>query len=111
MLWTNNNCTEEIEWMPISEPRFKDNMPRKCKKNSRKRFYNQKSRTIEQLYSHKYVPTTTITPSVEKINQGNMVVAKKKNEKKLLNGELLTMLMNEQPTFWPLAHLLDSPNF
>ncbi len=39
-----------------------------------------------------------------------MVVAKKKNEKNLFIGELLKMPMNEQPTFWPLARILDSPN-
>lgn len=81
-------------------------MLRKCRINSRKRHYN-KSRTIEQLYSHKYVPTTTITTSVGRQYQGNMVATKKKSEEKLFNIELLTMPMNERPPFWPLAHLLD----
>jgi hypothetical protein len=102
MLWTNNNCTEEIEWMPISEPRFKITCQENVRKVQGKGFI-----TINQELLR---PTTTITPSVKK-RKGNMVVAKKKSEKKLLNGELLTMPMNEQPTFWPLAHLLDSPNF
>ncbi len=42
-----------------------------------------------------------------KKNQRNMVVTKKKSEEKFFNGELLVMPMNEQPPFWPLAHLLD----
>jgi hypothetical protein len=53
------------------------------------------------------VSTTTITPSVRKKYQGNMVVTYKKNEEKLFNGELVIMPMNEQPPFWPLAYLLD----
>jgi hypothetical protein len=81
-------------------------MPRKCKINSRKNIYN-KSRIVEQSYSHKYVPTTTITTSVGKKYQRNMDVAKKKSEEKLFNVELLIMAMNEQPPLWPLAHLLD----
>jgi hypothetical protein len=36
-----------------------------------------------------------------------MIVIEKKSEEKLFNGELLTMPMNEQPPFWPLAHLLN----
>ncbi|CAM6043128.1 unnamed protein product [Sphagnum compactum] len=72
----------------IEIKRFLGNMPRKCKINSRKRCYN-KSRNIEQLYSHKYVPTTTITTSVGRKHQGNMVAAKNKNEKmNLLNKTL-----------------------
>jgi hypothetical protein len=66
LLWTSIDCIEEIEWLPIGEPRYKEDMPRKCKKNSRKKHYNHKSRTPKQLYFHKYVPTTTITPSVRK---------------------------------------------
>jgi hypothetical protein len=54
------------------------------------------------------VPTTTITTSVGRKYQGNMVVVEKKNEEKLFNVELLIMSMNEQPPLWPLAHLLDS---
>jgi hypothetical protein len=96
LLWTSNNYTNEIEWLPTGEPRFKGDMPRNCRKNSRKRHYN-KSRTIEQLYSHKYVPTTTITPGVGRKFQGNMVVVEKKFEKKNFNGGLLAMPMNEQP--------------
>ncbi len=105
MLWTNNDYTNEIEWLPTGEPRFKGDMPRNCRKNSRKKHYN-KSRIIAQLYSHKYVPTTTITPSVGRKYQGNMVV-EKKIEEKLFNGELLVMPMNGQPPLWPLAHLLN----
>jgi hypothetical protein len=63
LLWTNNDYTDEIKWLPSGEPKFKEKMSRKCKINSKKRRYN-KSRTIEQLYSHKYVPTTTIAISV-----------------------------------------------
>jgi len=81
-------------------------MPRKCRIKSRKRRYN-KSRTIKQLYYHKYVPVTIITTSVGRKYQGNMVVEEKKSEEKFFNGELLTMPMNEQPPLWPLAHLLD----
>jgi len=92
--------------LPSGEPRFRENMPRKCRINSRKRHYN-KSITIEQLYSHKYVPTTTITTSVGKKNQGNMVATKKKGEEKHLIGELLTLPINEQPPLWLLAHLLN----
>ncbi len=36
-----------------------------------------------------------------------MVVVEKKIEEKFFNGGLLTMPMNEQPPFQPLAHLLD----
>ncbi len=53
------------------------------------------------------MPTTTITTSVGRKYQGNMVAIEKKNEEKLFNVELLTMSMNEQPPLWPLAHLLD----
>jgi hypothetical protein len=106
LLWTNNDYTDEIEWLPSGEPRYKENMLRKCRINSRKRHY-KKSRNIEQLYSHKYVPTTTIITSVGRKYQGNMVIVKNKSEEKLFNGELLTMPMNEQPPLWPLAHLLD----
>jgi hypothetical protein len=49
--------------------------------------------------SHKYVPTTTVTPSVGRKYQGNMVVVEKKIEEKFFNGGLLTMPMNEQPPF------------
>jgi len=84
-LWTNNDYTDEIEWLPSGEPRFKENMPRKCRINSRKRCYNY-SRTTEQLYFHKYVPTSIITTSVGRKYQGNMVVAKKKSEEKLFNA-------------------------
>jgi hypothetical protein len=56
------------------ELRFKEIMPRKCKINSRNKRYN-KSRTIEQLLFHKYVPTTIIPTSVGRKYQGNMVVA------------------------------------
>jgi hypothetical protein len=66
LLWTNIDCIEEIKWLPISEPRFKEDMPRKCKNKSRKRRYNHKSRTPKQLFSHKYVPIAAITPSVRK---------------------------------------------
>jgi hypothetical protein len=45
------------------------------------------------------VPTSTITPSVRKKIQGNMVVAKKEHDEKFFNGELLIMPMNEQPPF------------
>jgi hypothetical protein len=106
LLWTCNDCTDEIEWMPNGEPRFKEKMLRKCRINSRKRRYN-KSRTTKQLYTHKYVPTTIITTSMGRKYQGNMFVIEKKNEVKLLNVELLTMSMNEQPPLWHLAHLLD----
>jgi hypothetical protein len=106
LLWTSNDYINEIKWLPSGEPRFKENMLRKCRIKSRKRCYN-KSRTTKQLYSHKYVPTTTITTSVGRNYQRNMVVEEKKSEEKLFNGELLTMLMNEQPPFWPLAHVLD----
>ncbi len=41
-LWTSIDCTEKIEWLPIGEPRYKKDMPRKCRKNSRKRHYNHK---------------------------------------------------------------------
>jgi hypothetical protein len=34
-----------------------------------------------------------------------MVATKKKGEEKHLNGELLTLPINEQPPLWPLAHL------
>jgi hypothetical protein len=81
LLWINNNRIDEIKWLPTSEPIFKENMLRKCRRNSRKTHYN-KSRTIEQLYSHKYVPITTITPSVRRKYQGNMVATKKKSEEK-----------------------------
>jgi hypothetical protein len=107
LLWTNNDCTKKIKWLPTTEPRFKENMPKKCRRNSRKRHYNHKSKTTKQLYFHKYVPTTIITPSVRKKYQGNMIVIEKKNEEKLSIGELLTMQMNEQPPFWPPAHLLN----
>jgi hypothetical protein len=96
LLWNNNDCTDEIKWLPSGEPRFKENMPRKCRIKSRKRCYN-KSRTTKRLYSHKYVPTTIITSSVGRKYQGNMVVEEKKSEEKLFNGELLTMPMNEHP--------------
>ncbi len=92
--------------MPSGGPRFEENMPRKCRINSRKRCYN-KSRTIEQLYFHKYMPTTIITISVGRKYQGNTVAIEKKSKEKLFNVELLTMPMNEQPPLWPLAHLLD----
>lgn len=36
-----------------------------------------------------------------------MVDAKKKSEKKIFTGELVTMSMNEQPPLQALAHLLD----
>ncbi len=52
------------------------------------------SRTIEQLYSHKYVPTTTITTSVGKISR-KYGCCKKKSKEKHLNGELFTMPINE----------------
>jgi hypothetical protein len=107
LLWTCNDCTNEIEWLPSGGPRFKENMPRKCRINSRKRRYN-KSRTNKQMYIHKYVPTTTITTSVGRKYQGNMVAIEKKNEEKLFNiVEPFTMSMNEQPPLWPLAHVLD----
>jgi hypothetical protein len=63
-------------------------MPRKCRRNSKKKCYN-KSRTIEQLYFHKYVPITTITPSVRRKYQGN-ILQQKRNEEKFFNGELFT---------------------
>jgi uncharacterized protein YlzI (FlbEa/FlbD family) len=84
LLWINNNYIDEIKWLPSGELRFKEKMPRKCRINSRKRCYI-KSRTIEQLYSHKYVPTTTIAISVGRKYQGNMVVVKKKSKEKHLN--------------------------
>jgi hypothetical protein len=59
----SSQCTNEIEWLLSGEPRFKENMQRKCRINSRKRHYN-KSRTTKQVYFHKYVPTTTITIKV-----------------------------------------------
>jgi hypothetical protein len=105
-LCTNNDYTDEIKWLLSGEPRFKEKMPRKCKINSRKMRYN-KSKTTKQLYPHKYVLTTIITISVGRKYQGNMVVVKKKSEEKHLNGELLTMLINEQPPLWLLAHLLE----
>ncbi len=45
------------------DPRFKENMQKKCRINSRKKGYN-KSRTTKQVYFHKYVPTTIITIKV-----------------------------------------------
>ncbi len=98
LLWTNNDYTNEIKLLPTSELKFKGDMLKKCRKNSRKRHYN-KLRTIEQLYSRKYVPTTTITPSVGRKYQGNMVVVEKKIDFFFKNGELLTMPMNKQPPF------------
>jgi uncharacterized protein YlzI (FlbEa/FlbD family) len=79
LLWTNNDCIDEIEWMPSGGPRFEENMPRKCRINSRKRCYN-KSRTIEQLYFHKYMPTTIITISVGRKYQGNTVAIEKQGK-------------------------------
>jgi hypothetical protein len=96
ILWTNNEYTDEIKWLPSGEPRFKEKIPRKCRINSRKRCCN-KLRTIEQLYSHKYVPKTIITTSVGRKYQGNMVGVEKKSEEKHLNGELFMMPINEQP--------------
>jgi hypothetical protein len=89
LLWTCNDCVDEIKWLPSGESRFKENMPRKCRINS---LIN--SRTIEQLYSHKYVPTTTITTSVGKISR-KYGCYKKKSKEKHLNGELFTMPINE----------------
>jgi hypothetical protein len=40
-LWTNNDCIDESEWLPSSEPRFKENMPKKCRINSRKKTLQQ----------------------------------------------------------------------
>ncbi len=80
MLWTHNNCTKEIKWMPISEPN-KDNMPRKYGENSRKRLYNHKLGTIKQLYSHKYVPTTIVTPSVRKKTKEIWLLQRRKMRK------------------------------
>jgi hypothetical protein len=81
-------------------------MLRKCRINSRKKRYN-KSRTIEQLNFHKYVPIAIIPTNVGRKYEGNMVATKKKSGEKLFNGELFTMPMNEQPPLWPLTHLLD----
>jgi hypothetical protein len=106
LLWTSNDYIDEIKWLPSGEPRFEENMPKICRINSRKRNYN-KLRTTKQLYFHKYMPTTTITTSVGRKYQGNMVDVEKKSEENIFNGELFTMPMNEQPPLWPLAHLLD----
>ncbi len=73
LLWTSNNCTDEIKWLPSGKPRFKENMPRKCKINSRNKHYNKLKTTkqlyTKQLYSHKYVLTTTYYKCGKKISR------------------------------------------
>jgi hypothetical protein len=49
----------------------------------------------------------TLTTSVGRKYQRNMVNVEKKSEEMFFNGELFTMPMNEQPPLWLLAHLLD----